>query len=64
MQHHIVQLSYGEMSNSALLRNVTWKQWNIKWLKIKIVELNIVQHLHSPTLDSATVNSAASKSAT
>ena len=51
------------MSNSAVLKNTTWKQGNIKWQMIKIVEHNIVQHLHSATLDSATVNSVTSKSA-
>ena len=37
---------------------------NIKWYIIKIVEHNIVQDLHSATLDSSTLNSATSKSAT
>ena len=48
------------MSNSAVLKNTTWKQGNIKWQMIKIVEHNIVQHLHSATLDSARVNSSTS----
>ena len=64
MKHHTVQLWYGEMSSSAMLKNAAWKQCNIKWYIIKIVEHNIVQDLHSATLDSSTVNSATSKSAT
>ena len=52
------------MSNSAILKNTAWKQCNIKWQKIKIVQDNIVQYLHSATLDSATVNSVTSKTAT
>ena len=51
------------MSNSAVLKNTTWKQGNIKWQMMKIVEYNIVQHLHSATLDSAIVNSSTSKNA-
>ena len=42
--------------------NNAW--YNIKWYSIKIVEHNIVQQLHNATLDSVTVNCAASKSAT
>ena len=52
------------MSNSAISKNTTWKQCNIKWQKVKIVEHNIVQHLHGATLGSAIVNSATSKRAT
>ena len=52
------------MSNSAVLKNTTWKQGNIKWQMIKIVEHNIVQHLLSATLDSARVNSSTSKNVT
>ena len=52
------------MSNSAILKNATWKQCNIKWYKIKIVEHNIVLHLHSETLKNRTVNSVKWKSAT
>ena len=52
------------MSNGAILKNATWKQYNIKWYKIKIVKHNIVQRLHGVALDSPTVNSAKSKSAT
>ena len=40
------------------------QQCNIKWQKVKIVEHNIVQHLHGATLGSAIVNSATSKSTT
>ena len=52
------------MSSSAMLKNAAWKQCNIKWYIIKIMEHNIVKDLHSATLDSSTVNSATSKSAT
>ena len=52
------------MSNSAVLKDTTWKQGNIKWQMIKIVEHNIVQHLHRATLDSARVNSWTSKNVT
>ena len=41
------------MSNSAIL-----KKWNIKWCKIRIVEHNIVQHLHSATVNGVTTKSA------
>ena len=46
------------MSNSAILKNATWKQCNIKWYKIRIVEHNIVQHLHSATVNGVTTKSA------
>ena len=48
------------MSNSAILKNATWKQCNNKCYKIKKLEHNIVQHLHSATLVRTTVNSATS----